>query len=68
MGTETDWLSNGQYTPSSHGQMSLWRTLSGKKPYLLLMNTDYASFGTNRGRKVFSAQPLLWHVPVDVQP
>jgi hypothetical protein len=27
--------------------MSMWRTLSGKKPYLLLMNTDYASFGTN---------------------
>lgn len=53
MGTETDWLSNGQYAPSSHGQMSLWRTLSGKKPYLLLMNTDYASFGTNRVERYF---------------
>lgn len=53
MGTETDWLSNGQYAPSAHSQMSLWRTLSGKKPYLLLMNTDYASFGTNLVERYF---------------
>ena len=45
MGTETDWLSGGAYQPSSHAQMAYWRTLSGAKPYLLLMNTDYEAFG-----------------------
>jgi hypothetical protein len=44
MGTETDWLSDGQYRPASDAQMSLWRTMSGRKPYLLLMNTDYNLF------------------------
>jgi hypothetical protein len=44
MGTETDWLSGGSFQPSSHAQMSFWRTLSGAKPYLLLMNTDYNAF------------------------
>ncbi len=53
MGTETDWLSDGQYAPSSHSRMSLWRTLSGQKPYLLLMNTDYTSFGTNLVERYF---------------
>ena len=41
LGTETDWLPGGTYQPASHPQMALWRTLSGAKPYLLLMNTDY---------------------------
>jgi hypothetical protein len=53
MGTETDWLVNGQYQPSAHTQMGLWRTLSGRKPYLLLMNTDYAQFGTNLVERYF---------------
>ncbi len=44
MGTETDWLSGGNYRPASDAQMCLWRTLSGQKPYLLLMNTDYNAF------------------------
>ncbi|MBL9139451.1 MAG: hypothetical protein JNK85_26515 [Verrucomicrobiales bacterium] len=44
MGTETDWLSGGAYQPSTHAQMAYWRTLSGAKPYLLLMNTDYNAF------------------------
>lgn len=41
MGTETDWLPEGVYQPSAHSQLALWRTLSGAKPYLLLMNTDF---------------------------
>jgi len=45
LGTETDWLSGGNYQPVSHAQMAYWRTLSGAKPYLLLMNTDYDRFG-----------------------
>ena len=44
LGTETDWLSGGQYRPVSDPQMSLWRTMAGGKPYLLLMNTDYDAF------------------------
>lgn len=41
LGTETDWLGGGTYQPASHAQMAYWRTLSGAKPYLLLMNTDF---------------------------
>ena len=44
LGTETDWVTNGKYRPVSDEQMSLWRTMSGAKPYLLLMNTDYDIF------------------------
>lgn len=44
LGTETDWLHNGQYRPASLTTMDLWRTMSGTKPYLLLMNTDYDRF------------------------
>jgi hypothetical protein len=44
MGTETDWMQNGQYRPVSESTLALWRTLSGAKPYLLLMNTDYDKF------------------------
>jgi hypothetical protein len=44
LGTETDWLQQGLYSPPSDQQMSLWRTMSGAKPYLLLMNTDYDAF------------------------
>jgi hypothetical protein len=41
LGTETDWLPGGTYQPASHPQMACWRALSGAKPYLLLMNTDF---------------------------
>jgi hypothetical protein len=44
LGTETDWLRGGKYAPASDATMSLWRTMSGGKPYLLLMNTDYDRF------------------------
>jgi hypothetical protein len=44
MGTETDWLYEGKYRPAPDTQMSLWRTMAGRKPYLLLMNTDYNAF------------------------
>jgi hypothetical protein len=44
LGTETDWLRGGQYQPAPIMQMDLWRTMSGQKPYLLLMNTDYDAF------------------------
>jgi hypothetical protein len=44
LGTETDWLHEGKYSPAPDTQMSLWRTMAGRKPYLLLMNTDYNAF------------------------
>ena len=44
-GTETDWGREGRYTPDDDGIMLLRRGLSGRKPYLLLMNTRFASFG-----------------------
>jgi len=53
LGTETDWLQAGQYHPASIAQMDLWRTLSGAKPYLLLMNTDYDQFTPDRVEQYF---------------
>jgi hypothetical protein len=53
LGTETDWLQDGKYHPASQAQMRLWRTLSGAKPYLLLMNTDYDAFGPELVEKYF---------------
>lgn len=44
LGTETDWLVQGKYRPAPDATMSLWRTMSGAKPYLLLMNTDFERF------------------------
>jgi len=53
MGTETDWMPGGQYQPVADTQLCLWRTLSGQKPYLLLMNTDYAQFTSPFVEKYF---------------
>jgi hypothetical protein len=53
LGTETDWLQNGKYRPASDSQMSFWRTMSGGKPYLLLMNTDYDRFTPELVEKYF---------------
>ncbi|MCS6863055.1 MAG: hypothetical protein NZT92_22345, partial [Abditibacteriales bacterium] len=53
MGTETNWLRGGQYQPASDATMSLWRTMSYQKPYLLLMNTDYDAFTPNLVEKYF---------------
>ncbi len=53
LGTETDWLQQGKYHPASDSQMSLWRTMSGAKPYLLLMNTDYDRFDSAMVERYF---------------
>jgi hypothetical protein len=53
MGTETDWVRNGEYYPASDEQMCLWRTLAGAKPYLLLMNTDYDVFNPSMVERYF---------------
>ena len=54
MGTETNWLSAGKYQPPPFSQMDLWRTLSGGKPYLLLMNTDFDRFTPDLVEKYFN--------------
>ncbi len=53
LGTETGWLRAGKYEPSSLETMDLWRTLSGGKPYLILMNTDYDQFTPDMVEKYF---------------
>lgn len=53
MGTETDWNHNGKWNPPSDSTLSLWRSMSGSKPYLLLMNTVYDQFSTNLVQKYF---------------
>jgi hypothetical protein len=53
LGTETDWLRAGKYQPASITQMDFWRALSGAKPYLLLMNTDYDQFTPDLVEKYF---------------
>ncbi len=63
MGTETDWLSGNQYRPASMPQMDLWRTMSGPKPYLLLMNTDYDRFKPELVEKYFQRSLFLGFWP-----
>ena len=53
LGTETDWVRDGKYHPVSDEQMDLWRTMSGAKPYLLLMNTDYDVFTSEMVERYF---------------
>jgi hypothetical protein len=53
MGTETDWQRNGEYRPVPESQLALWRTMAGPKPYLLLMNTDFATFTPDRVERYF---------------
>jgi hypothetical protein len=53
LGTETDWLQADRYHPASLATMDLWRSMSGAKPYLLLMNTDYDQFTSELVEKYF---------------
>ena len=53
MGTETDWLRAGKFAPVSDAQMNVWRSMSGQKPYLLLLNTDYNAFTSELVEKYF---------------
>lgn len=51
-GIETNWLGwDGSFAPDSDERLSSYRTLSGKKPYLLLQNTDSTQFGYNHMEK-----------------
>lgn len=53
MGTETDWMPGGVYTPAPDAQLALWRTMAARKPYLLLMNTDYSRFTSDLVERYF---------------
>ena len=54
MGTETDWLPGGQWQPDSDATFNLRRTLSGHKPYLLLMNTDFSKMDSVKVERYFN--------------
>jgi hypothetical protein len=51
MGTETNWKRDDKYVPDSDSIMSLRRTLSGPKPYLLLQNTNFNNFSHDDVRR-----------------
>lgn len=44
LGTEVNWMPGGHYQPCSDSIMNFRRALSYRKPYCLLMNTDYNAF------------------------
>jgi hypothetical protein len=44
LGTEVNWLHQGDYLPDSDAVMNFRRALCRQKPYCLLMNTDYGRF------------------------
>jgi hypothetical protein len=52
MGTETDWLSNGNFNPPPFPDGVVAHAFRGK-PYLLLMNTRYDQFGTELVERYF---------------
>lgn len=59
-GTETNWWQNGGWKPVSPAQMDIWRSMSYHKPYVLLMNTDYETFGGQVER--YFQRCLFWGI------
>jgi hypothetical protein len=53
MGTETDWLRNGQFAPESDARLWYRRALSYQRPYGMLMNTDFEAFGHGMVERYF---------------
>jgi hypothetical protein len=53
MGTETGWLDGQNYRPMSDADLCFRRALSGKKPYLFLMNVPYENFTHEMVEKYF---------------
>lgn len=54
MGIEVNWLDgNGNWEPDNDETMSMRRTLSFRKPYLLLQNTDFNKFTLDMAEKYF---------------
>lgn len=59
-GTEVNWWQGGTWIPASPAQMDVWRSISYGKPYLLLMNTDYETFGGQVER--YFQRCLFWGI------
>ena len=54
MGIEVNWLdAGGKWNPEDDAALNYRRTLSGKKPYLLLMNTDFDKFNSELVERYF---------------
>jgi hypothetical protein len=54
MGIEVNWIDGkGHWQPDSDETLNLRRTMSGQKPYLLLMNTDFDKFTSPLVEKYF---------------
>ncbi len=54
LGTETNWMPGGRWQPDSDAIFNLRRTLSYRKPYLLLQNTDFDRFGPAEVERYFA--------------
>jgi hypothetical protein len=56
MGIEVNWLwGDGSWHPDSDATFNLRRAMSGKKPYLLLMNTQFEKFTPEYVERYFQA-------------
>ncbi len=53
MGSEVNWMPGGVWRPDTDAAFCLRRTLSYRKPYLLLQNTDFDRFGSDRVEQYF---------------
>ena len=53
MGTETNWVRNGEWQPASDSWLSFKRVMCYQKPYLLLMNTRFDGFPPELVEKYF---------------
>jgi hypothetical protein len=48
MGTESNWNSNGRWSPMSDADLLFRRALCKGKPFCFLMNTDFDQFGSDK--------------------
>lgn len=53
LGSEVNWLHQGEYLPDTDAVMNFRRALSYQKPYCLLLNTDYEQFTPERVERYF---------------
>jgi hypothetical protein len=53
LGTEVNWLATGEYRPDDDAIMNYRRALCYRKPYCLLMNTNYEKFNHQLVEKYF---------------
>lgn len=54
LGTETNWMHQGEYRPQTIDRMDGVRTRCGAKPYLFLMNTNFDEFRGDKVEKFFN--------------